>query len=90
MAGSPKCTRVSRTSLGYVYDDSAWPVVQFRFTGRLTALENEQSFRDADKLLLAPPGFTCVMDGVAMQMPEVETVLGRGQRDRSGVTARAA
>lgn len=60
--------------MGYVYDDRAWPVVQFRFSGRLTALENDRYFCDSDALLQAAPGFTCVLDGVAMQMPEVELV----------------
>ena len=60
--------------MGYVYDDSAWPVVQFRFSGRLTADENEHYFRDSDTLLQAPPGFTCVLDGVDMDLPEVDMV----------------
>jgi hypothetical protein len=65
---------ITLSELGYTYDESSWPVVQFRFTGRLDAIESVRYFRDADALLLAPPGFTCVMDGVAMQMPEVELV----------------
>ena len=60
--------------MGYVYDDSAWPVVQFRFSGRLNAAENERYFRDSDALLQVAPGFTCVLDGVDMQIPEVELV----------------
>lgn len=60
--------------MGYVYDDSAWPVLQFRFSGRLDEVENDQYFRDSDSLLQAPPGFTCVLDGMSMQMPEVDLV----------------
>ena len=57
-----------------MYDASAWPVLQFRFSGRMNAAEHDQYFSDADWLLSAPAGFTCVLDGVAMQMPEVELV----------------
>jgi hypothetical protein len=74
LACSPNGSPATLDGVGYVYDASAWPVVQFRFSGRLSAAENEQYFRDSDALLLAPPGFTCVMDGVGMQVPEVEFV----------------
>lgn len=57
-----------------MYDVGAWPVVHFRFKGRPSAAETDQYFRDSDKLLSAAPGFACVLDGVDMQMPEVDLV----------------
>lgn len=60
--------------MGYVYDASGWPVVLFRFSGRLDIADNERYFRDSNALLEAPPGFTCVLDGVDMALPEVELV----------------
>lgn len=40
---------VSIKPVGYIYDERAWPVVQFRFSGRLTADESKQYFRGAER-----------------------------------------
>jgi hypothetical protein len=61
--------------VGYHYDTSEWPVVQFRFVGRLNTAEADRYFADADMLVSGGRAYCCVMDGSEMLMPEAEVVL---------------
>ena len=65
--------------MGYEYDDTEWPIVQFKFVGRLSSSELETYFRDADALVNGQRVYACVMNGVDMLLPEVEFVRRQAQ-----------
>lgn len=58
----------------YEYDESAWPVVQFRFIGRLELPDIDRYFADGDAVVAGARSYACVMDGTAMLLPEVDFV----------------
>lgn len=60
--------------MGYQYDTSAWPVVQFRFIGRLDVNDSNRYFDDANAVIRSHRRYACVMDGSTMLLPEVEFV----------------
>jgi hypothetical protein len=60
--------------VSYEYDESEWPVVQFKFVGRLSDSELENYLRDADALVNGERTYACVMNGLDMLTPEIEFV----------------
>lgn len=60
--------------MGYQYDTSAWPVVQFRFVGRMDVDDTNRYFEDADAIIQGHRRYVCLMDGSTMLVPEVEFV----------------
>jgi hypothetical protein len=65
--------------MAYEYDISAWPVVQFKFVGRLDEADIERYFRDGDAIVRGDRSYACVMDGLAMLIPEVDFVRRQSQ-----------
>jgi hypothetical protein len=65
--------------MGYEFDTEAWPIVQFRFIGRLEPSDIERYFRDADEIVHGNRSYACVMDGLTMLIPEVEFVRRQAQ-----------
>jgi hypothetical protein len=65
--------------MGYEFDTSAWPIVQFRFIGRLNPSEREQYLSDADTLIARDEVYGCVLDGRRMIMPDSELVRRQSQ-----------
>ena len=60
--------------MGYALDSSGWPIVQFKFIGRLTQLETDRYFADGDALVTGRRPYVCIMDGTVMLTPDVDFV----------------
>ena len=60
--------------MGYEFNTREWPVVHFRFFGRLQPDEREQYLSDADSLVLGNKPYVCILDGREMLTPDSDFI----------------
>jgi hypothetical protein len=64
----------TKLAVPYEFDPSGWPVLIFRFLGRLNTADGERYFCDSNALIAGDRSYVCVMDGSTMLVPEAEFV----------------
>ena len=72
LAALPLATCVSivtTDSVGYEFNTREWPVVHFRFFGRLQIAELDQYLTDADSVIAENKPYACILDGLEMLTP---------------------
>lgn len=60
--------------MGYEFDRSEWPVVRFRFIGRMSSEDISRYLVDSTEIVNGSERYACIMDGTTMLVPEVEFV----------------
>lgn len=60
--------------MGYELDATNWPILHFKFAGRLDQAEADRYFADGTALVTGGKPYVCVMDGTDMLTPQVEFV----------------
>ncbi|HET8938317.1 MAG TPA: hypothetical protein VFN67_32960 [Polyangiales bacterium] len=65
---------VTTESVGYELNTREWPVVHFRFFGRLQPDERERYLLDADDLIRVDKPYVCIYDGREMLTPDSDFI----------------